>query len=275
MDRIDLVAIALKHEVDLNRLSSELQLGKRFRWEEPMTLAPSTLTLAPSEAPQLPRVSVYSFGAVVFTNCGEREIAEFFGAVGRISPEMRDAIEARYRDDYALLPAAPGPEVTNDFAKLDRADGPIVASVSDVLAKSVALERIEEQIDALLDEIESLITRLEEGKFGLSDRAMARFAAKILSVKYASISHIMVLEKPAFTWENESADRLYLRMSDIFELSGRFRGIQVKSEALLSVTEVFTTLSHARRSTRLEYVVIALIAIEVAIYVADLVLRGH
>ena len=61
------------------------------------------------------------------------------------------------------------------------------------------------------------------------------------------------------------------RLNEVF----RFREIQMKSEALLSVTEVFTTLSHARRSTRLEYVVIALIAIEVVIYVADLVFRGH
>lgn len=40
-----------------------------------------------------------------------------------------------------------------------------------------------------------------------------------------------------------------------------------KSETLLDMTDVFTSLSHARRSARLEWIIIILIAIEIVLYV--------
>ncbi|MRR35560.1 RMD1 family protein, partial [bacterium] len=88
--------------------------------------------------------------------------------------------------------------------------------------------------------------------------------------KYQSISHIMVLEKPEFTWENPEADRLYLTMANIFELNQRYNEIKHKGETLLDITGVFTSLAHARRASRLEWIIIILIFIEIVIYLFEL-----
>jgi len=49
-----------------------------------------------------------------------------------------------------------------------------------VIAKSVALERIEERIDTVFDEVEVLIANLGKGTLELPDRDMARLASSIL-----------------------------------------------------------------------------------------------
>jgi len=92
---------------------------------------------------------------------------------------------------------------------------------------------------------------------------MARLASSILSFKFTSIAHIMVLDKPDITWDDPEADSLYLAMASLFELNQRYQEIKRKSETLLDMTAVFTGLSHARRSARLEWIIIILIAIEI------------
>ena len=77
----------------------------------------------------------------------------------------------------------------------------------------------------------------------------------------------MVLDKPDITWDDSEADRLYLTMARLFELNQRYQEIKHKSETLLDMTDVFTSLSHARRSARLEWIIIILIAIEIILYV--------
>jgi required for meiotic nuclear division protein 1 len=135
-----------------------------------------------------------------------------------------------------------------------------------VIAKSVALERIEERVDTVLDEIEGLIAQLGRGKLGIPDKRLAKLASSILTFKYSSISFIMVLDKPEITWENQEADSLYLTMADLFELSQRYEEIRHKSETLMDITEVFSSLSHARRASCLEWIIIILIFVEIVLY---------
>jgi len=55
-------------------------------------------------------------------------------------------------------------------------------------------------------------------------------------------------------------------MANLFELSQRYQEIRHKSGTLMDITEVFTGLSHARRESRLEWIIIILIFIEIVLY---------
>jgi uncharacterized Rmd1/YagE family protein len=83
----------------------------------------------------------------------------------------------------------------------------------------------------------------------------------------------MFLDKPDITWDNDDLDLLYSRMANLFELRQRYQEIRVKSETLMDITAVFTGLSHARRATRLEWIIIILIALEIVIYVVEIYLK--
>lgn len=266
METYNFKAFALSGELDLNKLATSLRISKRYRWEEPMLLNPVTLTPADDPEKDSLVVYLYYFGGIVFVNCSEEIISRFFSQLGKVSELFRGALQLRYTDDYALKNGAAGkPVITNDYAEMPAIDHVFVGIICFVIAKSVALDQIEDRVDNVLDEVEELIEQLNKGKLKISDQRLAKLASSILTFKYASISYIMVLDKPEVTWDNQEADRLYRTMADLFELSQRFQEIKHKSDTLKDVLEVVTGLSHAQRSTRLEWIIIILIFVEIVL----------
>jgi len=197
-------------------------------------------------------------------NGDDELVGRFLEGIAHYAEALKVRPQLRYREEYRLEidPQRPA-SINNDAALL-----PAFSQVSQdiiglVLAQSVALERIEERTDAVLDEVEGLIAQLKKGKLELPDRDLARLASTVLGFKYASVAQIMVLDKPDITWDNAEAERFYLTMAGLFELRPRYLEIKHKSETLLDVNGVFTNLSHARRSARLEWIIILLIAFEI------------
>lgn len=267
-------AFALSGELDLNRLAAAMELGLRYRWEEPMLLNPADCTPLTERRSGSSQCQLYYLGALVFINCPDDLIRSFCDRMARYSELFRVAPASKFRDTYSLkIVEGAALEITNGNAVMPRYFPACVTLIGFVIAKSVALERIEEQVDLVLDEMEDVIQLLERGNLDLPDQKLARLASSILNFKYKSIAHIMVLDKPDVTWDNEDLDRLYSRMANLFELNQRYHEIRTKSETLMDITEVFTSLSHARRASRLEWIIIILIALEIVIYVVEIFLK--
>lgn len=258
-------AYTLPAELDLTKLGSRLGIMRKYRWEEPMQLNPVTLQAGDSLEDR--HVYLYSFGSVVFRNCTDADVESFAARMTAISEIFGGFPNQGFQEHYSLRIESGNPvAITNDYAIVSRYDNAFIDIIAFVVAKSVALERIEEQVDTVLDETEDLIALLDRGELTIPDRRLAGLASKVLNFRYRSIACIMVLEKPDITWDNPEADRFYLTLANLFELGQRYHQIKHKSETLMAVTEVFTGLSHARRSTRLEWIIIALIFIEIVIY---------
>lgn len=268
MDKITFTAFAISGELDLNRLAARLSIPRKYRWEEPMRLNPVTFT--PSAVSDTLWVHLYYFGSIVFLNCSDDIVARFVEGLQRHVEQLKGQPQLPFRDDYQLeIIAGATPSITNDGAVMPLYREELTDIISFVIAKSVALELIEERIDAVFDEVGGLIGRLGQGVLELPDRRLARLASSVLSFKYTSISHIMVLDKPEITWDNEEANRFYLTMAELFELTPRYQEIKHKSETLMDVTDVFSSLSHARRAARLEWIIIILIAFEIIMALLD------
>ena len=269
METIRFSAYAPGGEIDLNRLAARLGIQRRYRWEEPMKLDPVACAVAGEG--KMPQAYLYYFGGMVFLNCTEEIIFGFLERMGRHIAPLKESGQLRYRERYRLqIEAGHEPVISDDGAVLPRLVPGCIDIISFVIAKSVALERIEERIDVVFDEVEGLIANLDRGRLELPDRDMARLAASILGFKFTSLAHIMVLDKPETTWDDPEEDRLYTTMAGLFELNQRYLEIRHKSETLLDMTGVFTTLSHARRAARLEWIIIVLIAIEIILYLLEL-----
>jgi required for meiotic nuclear division protein 1 len=272
MDLYTFNAFVVGGELDLNRLATRLKIARRYRWEEPMRLNP--VTFAPAADSDHEWVYLYYFGGVVFLNCSADIVARFLDGIRHYAEYLGERPQLPFREEYRLE-VDPDRQlaITNDSAVMPTHNQAFLDIICFVIAKSVALERIEERVDAVVDEVEGLIARLGKGKMDLPDSDMARLASSILSFKYTSIAHIMVLDKPDITWDNAEADSLYRTMASLFELNQRYQEIKHKSDTLLDVTDVFSSLSHAKRAARLEWIIIILIAIEIAIYILELARR--
>jgi uncharacterized Rmd1/YagE family protein len=267
-------AFAVGGELDLSRIGSHLGLIRKYRWEEPLLLNPATFKPIPGDRSAQQQVYLFYFGGVVFVNCSDDTIRDFFRGVAKITEQVNGFPDINYQERYSLRVESGGaPSITNDCAVMPRYDRAFIDIIAFVIAKSVALERIEEQVDKVLDEMEGLITLLDRGELGIPDKRLAKLASKILNFTFRSLSHIMILDKPDITWDSAEADRLYSTLANLFELNQRYNQIKHKSDTLLNINEVLTGLSHARRSARLEWIIIILIAVEIVLFLWEMVRR--
>jgi uncharacterized Rmd1/YagE family protein len=266
-------AFAFGGELDLNRLAIVLGFSRKYRWEEPMKLNP--VTFAPAMDGDVEQVYLFYFGCAVFLNCSGDIVARFLDGVKQYVEVVKIPPQLAFREEYQLeIDGDREAAITNDYAVMKSYNQAFTDIICFVIAKSVALERIEERVDAVFDEVEVLIANLGKGTLEFPDRVMAKLASSILSFKFTSIAHIMVLDKPDSTWNDPEADRLYLTMARLFELNPRYHEIKHKSETLLDMTDVFSNISHARRSARLEWIIIVLIVIEIILFVLEMT-RHH
>lgn len=260
------IAFALPGELDLNKLAPRFGSSRKYRWDEPMLVDPSTLKLISGERLEREQAYLYYFGGVVFLNCADETILSFAREMEKVTETFKGFLNIKHQESYYLrVEEGAAYAVTNDYALLPDYDQAFVDIIAFVIAKSVALERIEEQVVNVLDEVEEVIALLDQGKFSIPDRTLAKLASRILDFKYRSVAYVMVLDKPEITWQNHEADRLYMTMANMFELNQRYQEIKHKSETLMDITDVFTSLSHASREIRLEWIIVILIVLEIFI----------
>jgi uncharacterized Rmd1/YagE family protein len=262
---INFKAAALLNEIRINKIAGHFGISHKFKWEESLRLNETALKgIIPETAGKA--IYIFPFGSIVFINCEYNEIMAIIHHLGQIEKGLSSITALEYFDDYKIE-IAPDKEsaINNDKLTASAEPGYQREIVSTVLAKSVALDRLETNIDKLLDEIEEIVDYLQQGYLTVSDKKLARMSARILEFRLRTISYLMLLDKPEITWLNEEAEKLFDKLSPLFELTDRCENIRLKSEMLMDITKVFTELAHAKRASRLEWAIIILIVIEIVL----------
>lgn len=273
MTTIELKATAVCNEINLAAIAKHFGINRKFRWEDTLALRKEALQGILKE-PENKAVFVFHFGSAVFVNCAFHEIMDVLEYLQKLDKNISVANVKEYADDYKIEVNGEEPSaLNNDFMVVPQLESYHLEIVSMVLAKSVALEKIEIDIDNLLDEVEDVVAYLNQGKLSASDKQLAKLSARVLGFKLNTLSYIMLLDKPDITWSNEGAEAVFTELSAIFELEDRYEKIRHKSDTLLDITQVFSTLSHAQRGNQLEWAIIILIAFEIVLSLYEMFFR--
>lgn len=270
MNRAVFTALVVANEINLNILAQHFGMNKKLRWEDALSLQAGNLSGIISETTDK-AVYIFYFGSIVFINFAHHEMMDLLKYLRKLEKNIAVSSPFPFQDDFELMIQPQQEQATLNFDNL------VIASyekyyleiIATVLAKSVALEKLESDIDKLYDEIEDIVDYLAKGRFTVSDSRLANTSAAILRFRYNSISYIMLLDKPDLTWTNEEAGRLFRDLSSLFELEERYETLRHKSETLMDITQAFTGLTHARRGNRLEWIIIILIAVEIILSLVD------
>ena len=89
------------------------------------------------------------------------------------------------------------------------------------------------------------------------------------------IGRVAAGDKPDLLWDRPDLERLYGRLAAEYELIERSEAVDRKLELVGDTTRTALDLVQDQRSTRLEWYIIGLIAIEILISVYELFLRQH
>ncbi|TGE31755.1 RMD1 family protein [Desulfosporosinus sp. Sb-LF] len=273
MNDLKFKAYAVTNEIDLNKIAVECNIRKKYTWEEPLLLQDEVLGKIIGEKPgEDENILVFSFGSIVFINSTQQHTEPLMRYLKSIKSDIDIGHYDRFQEDYILHPVE-GEEIefTDRYVQISNMALFHPQLVSIVIAKSVALERIEEQLGKILDDLESKIDNLEKGKLNIGNRELAKTTSRIVRHEYNTIAYIMILDKPDITWINSDAADFYEKMSEFFELNDRYEVIKSKTEILKSIIDGLASISHSIRGLFVEWVIVLLIVIEVVLMVLDLI----
>ena len=272
MNNLEFKTYAVTNEIDLNKIAVECGIKKKYTWEEPLILQDKILeTILKEQTGEDEKVLVFSFGSIVFVNSNTKHTELFMKYLKSIKPDIDIEHYDTFKDDYNLH-FVEGEEIefTDRFVQIPGMELFYPELISIIIAKSVALERIEEKLGKILDNIEGKIDNLEKGKLNIGNKELAKTTSRIVRHEYNTIAYIMILDKPDITWTNSDAAYFYEKMSEFFELNDRYEVIKSKTEILKSIIDGLSTISHSMRGLFVEWIVVILIIIEVVLMILDL-----
>lgn len=263
-------SVVLGSDINLNDVASHFGIKKKFKWEDPLILSGNALRGILRDV-ETKSVYLYYFGSMVFINMEFHEMQDIVKYLKTIDKSLKIENMAEYSDDYRLE-ISPEYEYSlgNEVMTAGTFEDYYPDIIAMILAKSISLEKIEHETDNLLDNIEDIIGYLERGHFNISDKQLARTSAQVIRFEYNTIANLMLFEKPGSAWHNEDIDKFFLEMLALFDIEDRYSKIMHKTEMLKDITDVFGSLTHEKRATRLEIMVIVLISVSIAISLLEL-----
>ncbi len=264
-------AWSITKEIELNALAQQTGLARRITWEEPLTLDSALLRQCCAiEAAPDTRVFLFAFGSVVLVNGDDLWMPTIlrFLADNKLCQPAADW--RKYTDDFLLEEGSGEAAAYGD----DRAAFPTVEPyhlelTAVVLAKTVALERNEAQLERILETAEGILDRLDTGRTRMGQKKLSSLTARVLRHEYDSISYTLILDKPDVTWVYPDAWEYYEKLSEVFELSDRYETIRQKTETLRHIIDGFTVINHSVRGMFVEWVIVLLILAEIVLMVLE------
>lgn len=273
VEDITFKAFAITNEIDLNKIAINCGIPKKFTWEQPLILKSDILkNIFAKNVDESQMVLVFSFGSVVFINqSNPGEIAVFLNYIKSFEPDADLKNIDKYTDDYSLhVQETETIELTDEYVVVPEFEPFYPELISTVIAKSVALEKTEDQLGKIHDKLETMIDRLERGRLRIGNKELARTTAKIVRHEYNTLAYIMILDKPDITWTNSTASDFYDRMVNFFELNDRYVILKSKTEILYNIMDGFSTISHSIRGLFVEWIIVILIVIEIILTILQI-----
>ena len=205
---------------------------------------------------------VFDYGAVVFTNMSDTDVSKNLALLQQfcerpLTEKLREDFEIHHRPEEQL-------SVGFGSLVVPRLDEEVVKIAMLNVAHSVSLDFYSQRAHELLSEIQTITNQMEtKGAISLSRSNMLRFIGRMLNSKNRIVENLFIFDGPDLAWEDEYLDRIHRGLARTFETQTRFKEIEYTFKVVEDNLSVFRELSLHRESSKLEWIIIALICIEV------------
>ena len=253
-DRVGVRALYLGERLDLRAFDTSKKYGVA-----PLTVAAGARGVA----------VMFRYGAMVLYNVAPIEEAALL-------KDLDSLLSQKFADpefEEATLCTRPDEPERGEHSMISvRAyDVPRLQIIADVLAKSVVLGYHEKTIAGGFDGIEPLAKDLtSSGTSRRSSRELLRHIGGTLLIQTKTVWLVEVTDKPEILWERPDLEVLYTRLMDEYELEERHSALERKLDLISRTASTALELLNNRSSLRVEWYIVILIVIEIAISLYEL-----
>jgi required for meiotic nuclear division protein 1 len=206
---------------------------------------------------------IFDYGVIVFGNYDDLARSEFLRFV---KPYSDTELGQDLFENYAIQIDANSKKslVQNDVALVTEATPSVVKIVMLNTGQSAALEYYENLTNEMLESNKQYTQQLEsKGKIQIPKVALLKYIGRVLNVKNSIVDNLYILDDPNMVWDDPELDALNRNLKANFDINPRFRDLDYRLQIVEDNLKLFTDLIQNRDSTRLEWVVIILILVEV------------
>ncbi len=207
-------------------------------------------------------VYIFQYGMVSFFNHSVKEINDILHALSALSKEAISSDQFSEKIQVQIVEGLQ--KVAFDKVVLPSFDTEAIRLVMMNTSQSVALDRYSNITEQLLEEANEHTKYLEKmGRLNISGYKLMRFIGKTLNIKNQISENLYIFDEPESTWENEKLNKLNLELKNTFDLKIRYRNIYERIEIIRENLELFKDIRQHNESSRLEWIIIILILVEV------------
>lgn len=206
-------------------------------------------------------VYIFQYGMMSFFNMSRSDVDEIFS---QLKPFCKDYVSDKMSEEFKVI-IIPG-QLKVEFVQvvLPQVDEEMIRLVMLNTSQSVALNSYSSITEALLIETNKHTKYLEnKGKLDISGHKLKRFIGKILNIKNKISENLYIFDSPDITWEDQQLNRLNVELKQTFDLKLRYRLIHDRIDIIKENLELFKDIMDHKESSRLEWIIIILIVIEV------------
>mmetsp|Transcript_1169 Transcript_1169/g.1899 ORF Transcript_1169/g.1899 Transcript_1169/m.1899 type:complete len:426 (+) Transcript_1169:137-1414(+) len=221
-------------------------------------------------------IYVFEFGAVVFWGFAKGEevfmldIVRDFVKQGKVNDDEfasgEDDMAFITSDDYESHPRI---AIANDVITLpETTNAKQRLSVSVAIAQSSVISIFEDRIERKVEEYKFIPETLARvGKIDLSIRRVGMMIGDIFVIRHDLNLHSDVLDTPDFFWEEDTYEPDYLVVAKYLEMESRVEVLNTRLDMLKELLDMIQQQMQNAHASKLEWIVIWLIVIEVVIEV--------
>jgi uncharacterized Rmd1/YagE family protein len=206
-------------------------------------------------------IYIFQYGMVSFFNVEESSIQD---CLAKIKPFCNNYYSVKLSEETEVNIKPNTLKVQFNHVELPELNEEMIRLVMLNTSQSVALNRFSEITETLLVETNKHTLYLEQkGKLDISGNKLKRFIGKTLNIKNKISENLYIFDSPIITWEVEELNTLNLELKKTFDLKDRYRLIHDRIEIIKENLELFKDIMDHKESSRLEWIIIILIVIEV------------
>jgi uncharacterized Rmd1/YagE family protein len=212
---------------------------------------------------------LFKSGTAVFINMSPVEEEDLIDSLG---PRITDALSERETEAAKLVVKPEEDELigATGAIQLKSADNNRLLLVGQALAMSAALAWDEKRISKSFEQTSSIAAELEQGRLPQAHQArLLKQIGEAMSVQQRLAGRVDLDDKPEVLWDHPELERFWAKLVDEYDLPQRGRALARKLEVIHQTAGTITDLIATRTGHRLEWYIIALILLEVALGLYD------
>ena len=217
-------------------------------------------------------ISIFQYGSVVFFNIPEAMHQEHLQRL--VSPGVLQEpiipFNAQLTENYKVIvhQSLEKPSVIKaEHLNIQKLDIKNVEIVGTIMAESVALDYYSTTVDALLSDYIHMNHRIHQtGEIvGYSTKSLHQLIASNNIIITNVLSKMGLFEGTDAAWDNADYHYTWEALRKDFEIDYRFKDLSMKLQIIKDDTRFFLEVLHNKKSTRIEVIIVLLIAGEMLI----------